>query len=157
MSEDASASEPGPAWLGDAGAELRILATIWGTVELERALSERGLDPAHATLAVDDPLLGARVVLVAADSDTAPGVALAEPSTEGRLAASLARLDEGQVGRYVLAPAGLDVVRARATAANVTLSRPAVGPFGLSQLVLDGPIGGHSLILVDPAAVPSRP
>jgi hypothetical protein len=159
--EDDAATEPNLSWLGEPGAPLRTLARIWATVELERALADLGADPTRAAAAVEDPLLGARVVLVAADTGGAD-VALAEPSTEGRLAAVLARHDEGPAGRYVLAPAGLEAVRDRAAAADVQLSQPAVGPFGWSVLVLGGsvaggPVPGRSLILVDPAAVPSRP
>jgi hypothetical protein len=181
------------AWLGDAGRPLRTLAVIWATVELERARAElvragavraaeapaavEGAAEARASVegaatgsasaelavtAVEDPHLGARVLVLPAAEDGAP-VALAEPSTEGRLAATLARHGEGPAGRYVLAPAGLDAVRTLAAAAGISISRPAIGPFGSSVLVLAGRVAGPHLILVDPpgflvdpAAVPSR-
>lgn len=153
--ETADATEPSLSWLGEPGFVLRPLATIWATVELERALVDLGIDAARAVDAIEDPLLGARVVVVAGDDAT---IALAEPSTEGRLAASLARHGEGPAGRYLGPPLSLDVVRARAAAAGVTLSRSAVGPFGPSLLVLGrGRLGDASVILADPAAVPSRP
>ncbi len=157
MTSDAAA--PGAddlEWLGDAGGQVETLARIWATVDLERALADLGLDPARAAETIEDPLLGARVLLIAGDPG-GPAIALAEPSTEGRLAAALARHDEGPAGRYVLVPAGLDAVEARATAAGVRLSPPVAGPFGPSVLLVTGPLGGPSLILVDPAAVPSRP
>ena len=159
---------PSPTWLGEKAGSLRVLAEIWATVELERALADLARRAVVAGAAdaigaadvvagaVDDPLLGARVVVVPSGPG-APPVALAEPSTEGRLAATLARHDEGPAGRYVVAPASLDVVRALARAARVPLSRLAVGPFGPSVLVLSGSVTGPHLILVDPAAVPSRP
>lgn len=159
---------PSLAWLGESAGSLRVLAEIWATVDLERAMAElaRGavgsgtadtISAADVVAgAVDDPLLGARVILVAFGVG-ASRVALAEPSTEGRLAATLARHDEGPAGRYVVAPASLAVVRALAAAADVPLSRPAVGPFGPSVLVRSGSVSGPHLILVDPAAVPSRP
>jgi hypothetical protein len=151
------------AWLGDAGRSLRTLPVIWATVDMERALVEFGLSPARAAAAVDDPLLGARVlVLGQGDVDTA--IALAEPSTEGRLAATLARHGEGPAGRYVGVPIDLDEIRTLAAAAGIAISRPAGGPFGPEVLVLAAGLGGRSLVLVDasgvlvdPAAVPSRP
>jgi hypothetical protein len=148
-----------PAWLGADGAAPRTVAEIWGTVDLERALAAFratagaydpvSIDPRDA---LDDPLLGARVLLLTHEGRR---TALAEPSTEGRLAAALARHGEGRVGAYVEAPLGLDAVRARAAAANVLLSRPATGPLGRSVLVAPGTLGGPLLILVE-RAVPSR-
>jgi hypothetical protein len=170
-----------PGWLGDEGRSLRTLAVIWATVDLERARADlesaavvrAAESPARAGLAAsafEDPHLGARVVVLPAAGNGVP-VALAEPSTEGRLAATLARHGEGPAGRYVLVRAGLAAVLTRAAAAGIPLSAPAIGPFGRSVLVMGGrvagphliPAGPH-LILVDPpgtlaarAAVPSRP
>jgi len=133
-----------------------VLAPIWATVELERALGDLGTVPDEAGAAalvdgaVEDPLLGARVIVVPSDVDGLR-IALAEPSTEGRLAATLVRNGEGPAGRYVLAPFGLAVVKARAAAAGLVVSSPAGGPFGPAVLVLGGPIAGPHLILVDPA------
>lgn len=134
----------------DLEAGLATVAEIVGTVELERALGELGRSPADATAARDDPLLGASVVVIEAGDGTR--VALAEPNTEGRLAASLARHDEGPVGRYAALATGesLDAFRKRATAAGVDLSRPAEGPFGPSVLVLGSPVTGPHLIVVEP-------
>ena len=138
------------AWLAAGpSAEPRLLAEIHATVELERALRSRGQPPDRAAHAVDDALLGARVVVLP------DGIAIAEPSTEGRLAASLARHDEGIVGRYVEAPVRLDVVARLAAAAGVALSRPADGPLGRQVLVLGGPIGGPHVVLVERRTVPS--
>lgn len=155
MGPPEAAVEPSLAWLGERGRHLRTLARLWATVELERALADLAAEPTRIAAAVEDPLLGARVVVVAAD-DGGPDIALAEPSTEGRLAAVLARRGEGPAGRYVVAPFALEAIRDQAAAASVALSQPAVGPFGRSVLVLGGPPAGPSLILVDPA-VPSRP
>jgi hypothetical protein len=160
--------EPSLAWLGPAGGELRPLARIWATVELERALADLagGVDraaaepgspavPRPAARPSIDPLLGARVVVVTDEDGTR--IAVAEPSTEGRLAAVLARQGEGPAGRYVHAPVGIAALRPLAAAAGVILSAPADGPFGPSVIVAAGPIGAPLLVLVDPAAVPSRP
>jgi hypothetical protein len=144
------------AWLGDAGRSLRTLPVIWATVDLERALVEFGLNPARSAAAVDDPLLGARV-LVVGQGDVDTTIALAEPSTEGRLAATLARHGEGPAGRYVGVPIDLDEIRTLAAAAGIAISRPAVGPFGPEVLVVGAGLGGRSFVLVEPPAVPSRP
>ena len=150
------------AWLGEGAERLRTIAEISSTVDLERRLAafrtlRTTADPGvvDALETVEDPLLGARVLVLRKDDGQA--VALAEPSTEGRLAAALARHGEAHVGTYLEAPFGLDVVRARAAAANVPLSRVATGPFGRSVLVLPGTLTGLHLILVERPAVPSPP
>jgi hypothetical protein len=139
-------------WL-DPDRALEVLAVLHATVDLERALVERGASPADAAGAVPDELLGARVVVVGGGGPTP--VAVAEPSTEGRLAATLARHDEGIVGRYMRAPFPLGEVRTRAGAAGVVLSRPAAGPFGDEVVVGGSRLGGPQVILVDPGRVPS--
>jgi hypothetical protein len=142
-------------WLADAGLAATNRAGIWATVELERALRERGLPAELAATAVADDLLGARVVLV---ESATPGaqLAIAEPSTEGRLAATLARHDEGPAGWYLAVSGSLDAIRAAASSAAIALSSVADGPFGDAVLVV-GPRHGPYAILVDAAAVPSRP
>ena len=139
------------AWLAARG-EPRLLAEIVATVELERALAAAGFDVRLAARAVDDVLLGARVVLVTRDSAT---IAIAEPATEGRLAASLARSGEGVVGRYLAAAVDLDTIRRLAAGAGVALSRREVGPFGPEVLVATTPAAGPHLLLVDARTVPS--
>lgn len=149
-------------WLGKDADHVRTLAEIWATVDLERSLAEFRTGsitaaPGGAAMldTVDEPLLGARVLLVS----TMDGgrVALAEPSTEGRLAAALARNGEGHTGTYLEVPVDLERVDARAAAARVALSRPDTGPFGRSLLVIPDKPSGQHLILVERPAVPSRP
>jgi hypothetical protein len=152
------------AWLGAGAGALPILAEIWATVDLERSVA--GLRTATASAGAnadpggsdplreaDDPLLGARVLVLTTDDGRQ--IAVAEPSTEGRLAGTLARHGEGHVGAYLEAPVDLGVVGARAAAAHVPLSRPAFGPFGRSVLVLPGKLTSRLLILVERPAVPS--
>lgn len=150
------------AWLGAGSERLRTIAEISSTVDLERFLADfRTLrstaDPVliDARNAVEDPLLGARVLVLT--TDDGESVALAEPSTEGRLAAALARHGEAHVGTYLEAPFGLELVAARAAAANVRLSRVETGPFGRSVLVLPATLADRHLILVERPAVPSPP
>jgi hypothetical protein len=168
-------------WLGDGIRPTRSIAEIWATVEIERALRDLGLAADLAGEAVDDPLLGAWVVVVAdaeriVEEGAAAGaerIALAEPATEGRLAAFLARNGEGPAGRYVGVPLAIDIVAARGAGAGVALSRSGIGPFGRQIQIVDrsiggpadeqrggqqgGQSGGRFLILVEVAAVPSRP
>lgn len=126
----------------------RILAVIWATVDRERVLADLSL--AGERLA-DDPLLGASVSLVR-PPDGHP-IAILEPLTEGRLAATLARHGEGPAGEYVVAPLPLEAIGAAAGAAGLVLGRPADGPFGRSVLVLSGRAGGPHLVLVERPAV----
>ena len=131
------------------------LAAIWATVDLERTLRDLGEETRDALGdAASDAHLGALVVLLPARAGH-PALAIAEPATEGRLAATLARHGEGLVGRYLAVADGLDQARARAHGAGVAVSRVEIGPFGPSVLVLIGPVTGPHLILCEPAAVPS--
>ncbi|MFN8521120.1 MAG: hypothetical protein U0667_17420 [Chloroflexota bacterium] len=79
----------------------RLLAVGWATVDLGRTLDDLGVS--HRPPTVDEPLLGARGSRV----DAGPvAVIVLEPSTEGRLAAALARRGEGVCALYVGATAG---------------------------------------------------
>lgn len=154
-------------WLGVEHAGGRELAVIWATVDLERVLGELGLEPTLAGATVDDPLLGGRVLALDEPVPAAAGavvgpmgarrIALAEPSTEGRLAAFLARHGEGPAGRYVGVALDPDAIALRAAGAGIAVSRPEIGPFGREVIVLGGRLGSPHQILVEVAAVPSRP
>ncbi|HSO28267.1 MAG TPA: hypothetical protein VLS28_00035 [Candidatus Sulfomarinibacteraceae bacterium] len=119
----------------------------WATVELDRAVEE--VAAAHADLgppqigpAGDARLLGARCRLLRFGGDRA--VLLLEPSTEGRLAAALARFGEGRVARYLLVDAGAPE---RARRAGFALGSEGRGPFGPERLVIVGPRHGPFLVL----------
>jgi hypothetical protein len=130
---------------GDILAEQRhVLAVIWATVDRDRVVADLRL-PAEPL--AEDPILGAHVSLVRPSSGDP--IAILEPLTEGRLAATLARHGEGPAGEYVEAPDRLDAVKAAAASANLVLGRPADGPFGRSVLVLAGPVEGPHLVLVE--------
>jgi hypothetical protein len=138
-----------------AGPGLVELARIWATVDLDRTLASLGIEPgAGATM--PDALLGARVVVLPPRPDR-PSLAVAEPITEGRLAATLARHGEGAAGRYLAVTDGLGMARDRAATSGVAVSRVEAGPFGSSMLLLIGPVSGPHLVLCEPAAVPSAP
>jgi hypothetical protein len=127
-----------------------LLAIGWATVDTDRAEAEL-----RATLALGgessvtlprDPHLGAHCRRLPVDGDSPP-ILLLEPDTEGRLAASLARLGEGPVAAW-LAP-GFDDrgLVARAEAAGMILSSLAHGPLGAQRLVLGGPAHGPHLLI----------
>ncbi len=122
----------------------------WATVELDRAVAELTGD--HATVVEARPRdahLGATARLLAfADGRR---VLLLEPDTEGRLAASLVRFDEGAAVTYLFGGRGAAV---RAQAAGFSLSAEGDGPFGSQRLVLGGPAWGPHLVVVVAEALP---
>ncbi len=144
--------------LGDALARLRGVVMPraevrgWATVELDRAQAELVARPDErvaeqvaegvAEPADDDSILGARCrLLCAADGRT---VVLIEASTEGLLAAALARYGEGILALYFLV--GPDApARAREAGFSLTSERP--GPFGPQHLVMTEPRFGPFLLL----------
>ena len=73
-----------------------VVARIWQTVDVDRTVADLAL-PAEPI--ADDEVLGARGVLVRPPEE--PPLVIVEPSTEGRLAAALARHGEGDAGTYV--------------------------------------------------------
>ena len=133
------------------------IAVGWATVELDRveaafATSYPGAVTSTVELGVDE-LLGAHVRLLRPGIAGLPALVLLEPSTEGRLAATLARHGEG--------PAAIWLESRREAATDpidhetVRRSIPGVGPFGLEVLLLDGPLHGpHRLVvLAEPGTI----
>ncbi len=108
---------------GDARDGVGLAGVGWATVELGRASREvasaLGVDVAAFTPAADDGWLGARAAVAAVDGSA---IVLLEPSTEGRIAAALARHGEGPAVIW------LDSPRLDAGA-----TRP--GPLGPAELV----------------------
>jgi hypothetical protein len=140
---------------------LRLAGLGWATVELDRAADELGMwlgeAPDPDAPDAPDPLLGARSRVRDAGGLPGDAVLLLEPSTEGRLAASLARDGEGPAALYLRPAAGLRAWTAEARSRGVTLSARRVGPLGGSVLVAGGPVAGPHLVIVDaPAARASR-
>ena len=118
------------------------IALGWATVDLdrmERSFAELypGSGVATTELGVDE-LLGAYCRLLRPGIVGVPALVLLEPSTEGRLAASLARHGEGPMAIWLEGPTG-----------TVRRSIAAAGPFGTEVLLLDGPIHGpHRLVVL---------
>ena len=145
-----------------------VHAIGWATVELDRAAAElEALLAAGASFlpAPDCELLGARCRVAAlgevalgelarsvAASGASAGVALPprarfvvllEPSTEGRMANTLARHGESWCATWTIEDAGSDPA---ATLPRRTSER--AGPFGPERLILDSGFGGpHHLLL----------
>jgi hypothetical protein len=115
---------------------LAVVALGWATVDTERGVAELAAYGPFEPVA-DETILGARCVV----GPPATGdirVAVVEPNTEGRLAATLARHDEGPAVLWV----------AGTPPADIPVSTQAHGPFGNERLVLGGRLGGRHLIVV---------
>ena len=139
---------PGAAFVAALVAEvpgLRPLAIGLATVELERAVATLNAQQPDLrfTPAADDELLGGRclVAAVAADEGIGSRVVLLEPSTEGLLAASLARHGEGPAAVYGLLDADGPGER--------LLSTRAQGPLGWGRLVLGRSRFGPHVVILD--------
>jgi hypothetical protein len=146
MLEPVPAGEEAPeASIGD---PVALHALGWATVELDRAEAE--LDPWLGPPAGGpperlDPHLGARVRLRAGAGLPGTWTALAEPSTEGRTAASLARDGEGPFALYLRPAAGIDGWLAGAGRDAGSDAGPDPGPVGAATLA-DGPFGRQALL-----------
>jgi hypothetical protein len=127
----------------------RIIAVGWATVDLDRAISEvlRDLElPLDAfTEAIGSSALGARGRIARAALDDGTAVAILEPTTEGRLAAILARHGEG--------PAAVWLVAQGEAIGDVRLDRS--GPFGPERVVPGGLLERvvRFLVLAEPGTI----
>jgi hypothetical protein len=127
------------------------VAIGWATVELERAVAELGVAlrwPAgRFAVAADDLLLGARCRVAFGSLPGGLTLLVLEPSTEGRLAASLARSGEGPAAIWLTVadlPGAIDAARTP----GATLSSERAGPLGPERLLRGGSIHGPHRLLV---------
>jgi hypothetical protein len=138
-----AAARKGQPWLGG-----RLMGIGWATVELERAAAEltadlgEDLEAAWAP-AQPDEALGARA-WVSAERAGGATIVLLEPSTEGPLAASLARFGEGVAAVYVSADTAID----DGAAGDSALSPTSNGPLGPQRRLLGRPAWGPHLLVV---------
>lgn len=120
----------------------------WATVELERAIRELGEAlriPAEAFVpAPDSVALGARCRTVEGVLPGSIALVVLEPSTEGRLAASLARLGEGPAAVWLTIGDPAD----GGDAISAGPARP--GPFGPERLIAGDPTRGPHRLSVGP-------
>ncbi|HEY8870144.1 MAG TPA: hypothetical protein VIM30_12255 [Candidatus Limnocylindrales bacterium] len=131
----------GPRWL---------VAIGWATVDAGRAARELAphlgqMEEGGFTDAPPDLLLGATCLLGRPTDPSAPSIVLLEPSTEGRLAAFLARNGEGVAVVYVTSAEGFF-----GSQSSTARSRPGEGPFGPERLILGSSRLGPSVALVAP-------
>jgi len=129
-----------------------ILAVGWTTVELDRAARELAhlLAPGAAFVeATPCEHLGAwcRIGRVRPGAAAAGVVVLLEPSTEGHLAATLARHDEG----WQVTWEAVDDATTRAAGVILTMERH--GPLGPERLILGGPATGPHRLVVTAATI----
>ena len=142
----------------DVNADLDLVAVGWATIDFDRALAELSADlrlpPGAFAAAADDVALGARCLVATgalAGSRGRLDLVLLEPSTEGRLAATLARSDEGPAAAW-LATDDLPAATLTFRRAGTLVAAPRDGPFGPAALLLDTPIHGPHRFLVQRAA-----
>lgn len=133
------------------------VALGWATVELDRAVVELcralGIPVDRFGAGPDSVHLGARCLVAHAALPGDRSLVVLEPSTEGRLAATLARLDEGPVALW-LAIRDRATIAAGAPGAGVATSPERTGPLGFERLVLGGPFHGpHRLLLRPPGTI----
>ncbi|MEO8470075.1 MAG: hypothetical protein ABI573_10465 [Chloroflexota bacterium] len=146
----------GEAPLGDAVDRLvetaapRTVVPGWATVDLDRAAEElSGVGtPGDTDDRLPDPPdlhLGARSQTLLAAGDVA--AILLEASTEGPLAAALARHGEGWIALYMITDQG---ATERVRGAGFVVSTLRDGPLGPQRLVRISPVSGPFLVLVTP-------
>ena len=132
---------------------VHAIAVGWTTVELAR--TEASILEAAAEAvgpfedAPGDEVIGAHVRVAALRLPSIPTVrtiAILEPSTEGLLAASLARLGEGPAVVWLARDAA-----AGTSADGAATSAPGAGPFGPERLLLGGERDGRPVLVVDDA------
>jgi hypothetical protein len=120
----------------------RIVGIGWATVELDRAGSELAAVGGGGWLQAErDELLGAasrRAAVQAGAPVSPPELVLLEPDTEGRLAASLVRFDEGVAAVYV-----------RTGAPLAGAAPEGGGPLGRGRLAASTSRWGPHVIVLD--------
>ena len=122
-----------------------LVALGWATVDLERTLAALtaalGVGEDVFVEAPESVALGARCLVAPAALPGGAALAILEPSTEGRLATTLARLDEGPTIAWYAGPG--DVPAGTGPART--------GPFGPERLVGGDPIHGPHRFLIEGA------
>lgn len=130
--------------LTEASAGRRAIAVGWATVDLDRAAAdlaaELGISVAAFLPAADSVVLGARCRVAYGVLPDGEPLAILEPLTEGRLAASLARNGEGPAATWSRSAEWWHGTRASG-------ARP--GPFGFERLETGPAHGPFSLLIED--------
>ena len=125
--------------------DARLVALGWATVDLERALATLtaalGVADDAFVEAPESVALGAHCLVAVAALSGGEALVILEPSTEGRLATTLARLDEGPTITWYAGPGD----------AAAGLGPARTGPFGPERLVGGDPIHGPHRFLIEGA------
>lgn len=128
------------------------IALGWATVDLDRAIPEIALGLGLSTDAFDlslaSEILGARGRVAAAAIGAGVSLVILEPSTEGRLAAALARCGEGPVALWFLA-------EAEPGHPGGAIGQGQPGPFGPERLAPGGLVGGlyRFIVVAEPGTI----
>jgi len=137
----------GPTWprLLELAAPSALLP-VWATIELDRAAASIAI-ASRSSPVLAAPQLGARVRRIGlVEGADPPELLVAEPSTEGLLAAFLARHAEGWAAAYaVVGPDALDNLRA----AGIRVSSAADGPLGRERLILGADRSGPFVLVAE--------
>lgn len=145
--------------VADEMASLELVGLGWATVDLDRAEVDLGpwLGERVGEGATDEHL-GASVRLRSGGGLPGSWIVLLEPSTEGSVAASLARDGEGPCALYLWPSIGLDAwLTAAREERGVTTGRRGGGPFG-DSIRLSGSSAGPFVIIVErPIPLPALP
>jgi hypothetical protein len=119
----------------------RLVAVGWATVETDRAVGELadalGIAPTSFQAALPSVVLGASCLVLDVPLPGDVALAVVEPATEGRIAAGLARWDEGPLVAWY------------AAAETEPRADGRLGPFGPERLVGRDPLTGPHRLLVD--------
>jgi hypothetical protein len=130
----------------------KTVALGWATVDMERAVREvgdaLGIPADRFVVAPDTRLLGATCRMASGVLPGGAAVVVLEPATEGRLAATLARLGEGPSATWLVGPE--DPAAGEGPAEAIATSAQRDGPLGPERLVLGGPAHGPHRLLVRP-------
>lgn len=133
----------GPA--ANATAAPRLVALGWATVERDRAVAELsvalGIEASAFSPAMGSEVLGSFVLVATEILDGRLDLAVVEPSTEGRLAAHLARHGEGPTIAWLEIPTGPTVE---------AIPGGTPGPFGPERVGADQRDGLLRLLVATP-------
>jgi hypothetical protein len=125
-----------------------LIGVAWATVDLERAHRALGAGGSLDAAAVDHAMASLGAIARTVDR-RAPALVLLEPTTEGRLAALLARHGEGPVGLWLALASDLGARAAeRLDLAGFASQGPWDGVFGDEVLVPGPRIWSPVLLLV---------
>lgn len=148
LAEDSAAGDRPPTervLTGSAAPLFAVVAVGIATVDMERFAADAGW--------VVQPLVRDRVLGASTARVVGHPFVLLEPDTEGRLAASLARLGEGPVGIFLTDRRSNDLaaIRAAVRTRRVNVTAIAAGPFGHEFAVAAGRAWGPHVVVCESA------